>query len=73
LKRPSSWFARLTQQIWHLVDIRFEQAINQTQFVYLMHVVNQRRRGTPIPTGLPLSVKEEFMKEVFTFNLGVFN
>ncbi|KAJ3260089.1 endocytosis defective- protein [Boothiomyces macroporosus] len=50
-------------QIWQLVDIRFEQRIQKIQFVYFMHILTSRRRGKQIPTGLPLSVKEEFLKE----------
>ncbi|KAL2914626.1 hypothetical protein HK105_205764 [Polyrhizophydium stewartii] len=50
-------------QIWQLVDIRFEQRLNKTQFVYFMHILTQRRRGRTLPVGLPLNVKEEFLKE----------
>ncbi|KAI8907376.1 hypothetical protein EDD86DRAFT_209413 [Gorgonomyces haynaldii] len=50
-------------QSWQLIDIRFENQLNQTQFVYLMHVLNSRRRGKQIPSGLPLDIKEQFLKE----------
>ncbi|KAI8929526.1 hypothetical protein BC831DRAFT_443963 [Entophlyctis helioformis] len=50
-------------QIWQLVDIKYEQRINKSQFIYFMHILNSRRRGRPLPIGLPLSIKEEFLRE----------
>ncbi|KAJ3014513.1 endocytosis defective- protein [Thoreauomyces humboldtii] len=59
--------SRLSQpefsQIWQIVDIRMTQRINLEQFVYFSHVLNQRRKGKEIPVGIPLTVKESFLKE----------
>ncbi|EGF78916.1 hypothetical protein BATDEDRAFT_90096 [Batrachochytrium dendrobatidis JAM81] len=50
-------------QIWQLVDIKYQQSINKSQFIYFMHILTSRRRGRPLPVGLPLNIKEEFLKE----------
>jgi hypothetical protein len=49
-------------QIWQLIDIKYEHQINQIQFIYFMHVLVSKRRGFQIPFSLPLSIKEEFLK-----------
>ncbi|KAJ3346260.1 hypothetical protein HDU83_003258 [Entophlyctis luteolus] len=48
-------------QIWTLISLA-SPSINQEQFVYFQHVLASRRRGRPLPVGLPLSVKEAFLK-----------
>ena len=57
--------SRLSQteflQIWQLIDIKLENSLDITQFVYFMHCVNQRRRGFEVPSGLPLNIKEDFI------------
>ncbi|KAI8918417.1 hypothetical protein DFJ77DRAFT_508654 [Powellomyces hirtus] len=59
--------SRLSQhefsQIWQIVDIRMRQRINLEQFVYFSHILNTRRKGKPIPSGIPLDVKETFLKQ----------
>ncbi|KAI8826821.1 uncharacterized protein EV422DRAFT_511544 [Fimicolochytrium jonesii] len=50
-------------QIWQLVDIRMAQRINLEQFVYFSHILNTRRKGKPLPHGIPLDVKGAFLKE----------
>ncbi|KND02788.1 uncharacterized protein SPPG_01869 [Spizellomyces punctatus DAOM BR117] len=55
-------------QIWlrfyrQLIDIRMAQKINKEQFVYFAHVLNTRRKGKPLPIGIPLDMKEAFLKE----------
>ncbi|KAI9014753.1 hypothetical protein BC832DRAFT_589250 [Gaertneriomyces semiglobifer] len=50
-------------QIWSLVDIRMEEKINKEQFVHFMHILNTRRKGRPLPIGIPLEVKEAFLKQ----------
>jgi hypothetical protein len=50
-------------QMFQLVDIRHEFALNQIQFVYFMHCLKQRKRGFEIPVGLPLDIKQQFLKE----------
>ncbi|KAJ3277904.1 hypothetical protein HK104_002850 [Borealophlyctis nickersoniae] len=50
-------------QIWQVVNIRFADAINKEQFIYFMHILNTRRKGKPLPIGIPLNIKEEFLKE----------
>ncbi|KAH6572971.1 hypothetical protein BASA50_009109 [Batrachochytrium salamandrivorans] len=51
-------------QIWQLVDIKYQQSLNKCQFIYFMHILSSRRRGRPLPVGLSLHIKEEFLKEV---------
>ncbi|KAJ3045504.1 hypothetical protein HDV00_009158 [Rhizophlyctis rosea] len=46
-----------------VVNIRFAEAINKEQFVYFMHILNTRRKGKSLPIGIPLNIKEEFLKE----------
>lgn len=48
-------------QIWHLIDIRGDNELDKIQFVHFCHCVNSRRRGSTIPTGLPLQIKEQFL------------
>ncbi|KAH9244514.1 hypothetical protein BASA81_018077 [Batrachochytrium salamandrivorans] len=50
-------------QIWQLVDIKYQQSLNKCQFIYFMHILSSRRRGRPLPVGLSLHIKEEFLKE----------
>jgi hypothetical protein len=50
--------------IWNLINIKSASSINLEQFIYFMHIVMSRRRGRPIPIGLPLDIKEEFLKQV---------
>jgi hypothetical protein len=47
-----------------LVNIRGSTAINQLQFIYFMHLMMSRRRGRTLPVGIPLEIKEEFLKSV---------
>ncbi|KAJ3149104.1 endocytosis defective- protein [Geranomyces michiganensis] len=65
--QPLFQLSRLSEhefsQIWQIIDIRIRQRINLEQFVYFAHVLNTRRKGKPIPSGVPLDVKEAFLKE----------
>ncbi|KAI8828628.1 hypothetical protein BJ741DRAFT_625870 [Chytriomyces cf. hyalinus JEL632] len=47
-------------QIWTLVSLS-SPSINQEQFVYFQHVLVCRRKGKPLPVGVPLHVKEAFL------------
>ena len=47
--------------IFQLVNIRQDNELNKNQFIYLMHILNQRRRGSEIPTGIPLNIKQDFL------------
>ena len=38
-------------------------SINQDQFIYFMHILMCKRRGRPIPSGIPLDLKELFLKD----------
>ncbi|KAJ3130834.1 endocytosis defective- protein [Physocladia obscura] len=48
-------------QIWTLISLS-QPSINQEQFIYFQHVLASRRRGRPLPVGIPLAVKEAFLK-----------
>jgi hypothetical protein len=48
--------------IWNLINIYNSPSINKIQFVYFMHVLGSKRRGKSLPTGLPLEIKQEFLK-----------
>ena len=54
-------------QMWQLIDIK-HGSINKQQFIYLMHILASRKRGL-VPTGLPLDIKQQFLKEVGYFCL----
>ena len=45
------------------MDLRLEEKLEQVQFVYFMHCVASRRRGSVIPVGLPLHIKEEILSK----------
>ena len=47
--------------IFQLVNIKQDDQLNITQFVYFMHILNQKRRGFEIPSGIPLNVKQSFL------------
>ncbi|KAJ3191209.1 hypothetical protein HK101_007981 [Irineochytrium annulatum] len=49
-------------QIWALVSLS-APTINQEQFVYFKHILDSRRKGKPLPIGVPLNIKEAFLKE----------
>ncbi|KAJ3412437.1 hypothetical protein HDV05_000741 [Chytridiales sp. JEL 0842] len=53
------------KQILHfnrkLISINLE-TINLEQFVYFKHVLESRRKGKPLPVGVPLNIKEKFLK-----------
>ncbi|KAJ3124462.1 hypothetical protein HK098_001136 [Nowakowskiella sp. JEL0407] len=49
--------------IWNLCDIKGTGRLNKEQFIIFSHILAARRRGKQIPTGLPLSIKESFLKE----------
>ncbi|KAJ3200393.1 endocytosis defective- protein, partial [Entophlyctis luteolus] len=61
LYQPSHLSQAEFAQIWTLISLA-SPSINQEQFVYFQHVLASRRRGRPLPVGLPLSVKEAFLK-----------
>lgn len=46
------------------MDIKGAQRLNREQFIYMMHVLMSRRKGRPLPIGIPLNIKELFLKEV---------
>ncbi|KAI9094412.1 hypothetical protein DFS34DRAFT_248525 [Phlyctochytrium arcticum] len=50
-------------QIWQLVDIRMSQKINKEQYVTFAHILNTRRKGKPLPIGVPLEIKEVFLRD----------
>ncbi|KAI8618900.1 hypothetical protein BC830DRAFT_1106535 [Chytriomyces sp. MP71] len=57
-------------QIWTLVSLS-SSSINQEQFIYFQHVLTSRRKGKPLPIGVPLHVKEAMLnakgeKKMFT-------
>lgn len=54
--------ARLRRR--NLVNIRGVTSINKDQFVHFMHVMMAKRRGRSLPSGVPLEIKEEFLKDV---------
>ncbi|KAJ3205267.1 endocytosis defective- protein [Dinochytrium kinnereticum] len=49
-------------QIWNLISLG-SPSINEEQFVYFKHVLDSRRKGRPLPIGVPLNIKEAFLKE----------
>ncbi|KAI9325825.1 hypothetical protein DFJ73DRAFT_193211 [Zopfochytrium polystomum] len=57
--------SRLSQeefvQIWALVSLS-APTINEEQYIYFRHVLESRRRGRTLPVGVPLDVKERFLK-----------
>lgn len=48
--------------IWNLINIYNAPTINKIQFVYFMHLISSKRRGRGLPSGLPLNIKQEFLK-----------
>ncbi|KAJ1553299.1 hypothetical protein HK096_008408, partial [Nowakowskiella sp. JEL0078] len=50
-------------QIWNVCEIKGTGRLNKEQFIIFSHILNARRRGKQIPVGLPLSVKEQFLRE----------
>ncbi|KAI9332520.1 hypothetical protein BDR26DRAFT_869231 [Obelidium mucronatum] len=48
-------------QIWTLVSLG-QPSINQEQFIYFQHVLACRRKGRSLPIGVPMDVKEKFLK-----------
>ncbi|RKO98057.1 hypothetical protein CXG81DRAFT_16698 [Caulochytrium protostelioides] len=57
-------------QIWSLVDVTQRSVLSQTQFVYLMHLVNSRRRGRNLPDGTPLNITEKLLAAAVPDTLG---
>ena len=64
--------SRLTEHeflhIWNIIDIRIQKQLNKEQFIYFLHILNSRRRGRAIPTGVPLHIKERFLSDVRYFS-----
>jgi hypothetical protein len=48
--------------IWNLINIYNSPLISKIQFVYFMHILTSKRRGRCLPSGLPLDIKQEFLK-----------
>ncbi|KAJ3078287.1 endocytosis defective- protein [Rhizoclosmatium sp. JEL0117] len=48
-------------QIWTLVSLG-NTSINKEQFIYFQHVLTSRRKGKPLPIGVPMHIKEGFLK-----------
>ncbi|KAJ1567262.1 hypothetical protein HK096_010442, partial [Nowakowskiella sp. JEL0078] len=50
-------------QIWNVCEIKGTGRLNKEQFIIFSHILNARRRGKQPPVGLPLSIKEQFLRE----------
>ncbi|KAJ3074423.1 endocytosis defective- protein [Podochytrium sp. JEL0797] len=48
-------------QIWTVISLG-APTINQEQFIYFQHVLACRRKGKPLPIGIPMHIKEGFLK-----------
>ncbi|KAJ3024729.1 UNVERIFIED_CONTAM: endocytosis defective- protein [Siphonaria sp. JEL0065] len=48
-------------QIWTVVSLG-SPSINQEQFIYFQHVLACRRKGRALPIGVPMDIKEKFLK-----------
>ncbi|KAJ3104216.1 hypothetical protein HDU97_009471 [Phlyctochytrium planicorne] len=49
-------------QIWNLISLG-NPTVNQEQFIYFKHILDSRRKGRSLPVGVPLHIKEAFLKE----------
>lgn len=49
-------------QMWAIVDIWLTNKLNKEQFIYFSHVLSERRKGKVLPVGLPLHIKESFLR-----------
>ncbi|KAI8848993.1 hypothetical protein BC829DRAFT_393104 [Chytridium lagenaria] len=50
-------------QIWWESYFAGSPSINQEQFVFFKHILDSRRKGRPLPVGVPLHIKESFLKD----------
>jgi hypothetical protein len=49
--------------VWKLIDIQHQDQINGIQAVYFYHIIKSIYRGSVVPIGLPLDIKEQFLMD----------